>query len=37
MRRHGMDSYGSEQGQVACCCGWDNEPLGYVEHREFHD
>jgi hypothetical protein len=34
---HGLDSYGSEQGQVACSCGQDNEPLGYVKLREFYD
>jgi len=37
MGRHGLDSYGSEQEQLACSYGQDNEPLGYVKLIEFHD
>jgi hypothetical protein len=34
---HGLDSYGSEQGQVVCSFGQGNELLGYVKFKEFCD
>lgn len=37
MGTHGLDSCGSEQGQVACSCGRGNDPMGCVKLKEFHD